>query len=334
MLTLTKLRRKPHHFRAFTGLTVAQFEALLAELTPVYEAALTNRRQKPGRQREPGAGHPFAMALPDRLLMGLIYLRLYVSQTLLSYLFDLDESNISRELRVRLLPILQDVLPTPCQDAPLRFLSCQPTQTEKQTAPDTPLQPDPKRKKRINTLQELLTTYPEIAEVLLDATEQSVPQPEDKLRRKQAYSGKQQDHTVKTQIVATKKLILHVFGGLPGCINDMCVLRASGVLRQVPPNVRVRLDKGYAGADDAYPDVAVQQPIKKQRNQAVTILERAYNHALSVLRIPVEHHFARVKKWGAMAQVWRGKFADHEGVFCVIAGLLNFRQTGKFDLVG
>ena len=50
-----------------------------------------------------------------------------------------------------------------------------------------------------------------------------------KLRRKLAYSGKQHDHTVKTQIVATRKTILHVFGGLPGCLNDMCVLRASGV---------------------------------------------------------------------------------------------------------
>ena len=330
MITLTKLRRKPRHFQAFTGLSPARFDALLAELTPVYQAALTNGRQTPGRQRELGAGHPFALSLPDRLLMGLIYLRLYVSQTLLSYLFDLDESNISRELRVRLLPVLQDVLPTPLQDAPLRFLVC----GGAGNSPDAPVQPDPKRKKRISTLQELLATYPEIAEVLLDATEQSVPQPEDKLRRKQAYSGKQHDHTVKTQIVATRKTILHVFGGLPGCINDMCVLRASGVLRQVPPGVSVRLDKGYAGADAAYPKVAVQQPLKKRRKQDVTVLERAYNHALSVFRIPVEHHFARLKKWGCMAQVWRGKFADHENTFCVIAGLLNFRHSGAFALIG
>ena len=89
-----------------------------------------------------------------------------------------------------------------------------------------------------------------------------------------------------------------------------------------------------AGADTAYPEVAVQQPIKKQRNREVTVLERAYNHSLSVKRIAVEHHFARLKKWGCMAGVWRGKFADHEGVFCVIAGLLNFRHTGKFELIG
>ena len=154
MNVLKKLRRKPRHFQAFNGLTPAQFDALVEELTPVYEAAMNNKRQKPGRLRQPGAGHPFTLAVPDRLLMGLMYLRLYVSQSLLSYLFDLDESNVSRELRVRLLPILQDVLPTPLQDAPLRDLACEPN-AAKTTGADAPLVPAPNRKKRINTLQEL-----------------------------------------------------------------------------------------------------------------------------------------------------------------------------------
>ena len=89
MNLLNKLRRKPHHFKAFTGLTLLQFEALLAEMTPVYEAARHNKRQQPGRQCQPGAGHPFALGLPDRLRMGLMYWRLYVSQTLLWYLLAL-----------------------------------------------------------------------------------------------------------------------------------------------------------------------------------------------------------------------------------------------------
>ena len=207
MKLLDKLRRKPRHFQAFTGLTPTQFETILAEFLPVYQAAYHNKRDKPGRQRQPGAGHPFTLAVPERLLMGLMYLRLYASQSLLSYLFDLDASNVSREIRLRLVPILTDILPTPLQDAPLRDLSGAPT--ERASGVQEPLQPDPKRKKRINTLQELLTMYPEIADVLIDATEQPIPQPEDKLKRKQAYSGKQQDHTVKTQIVATKKTILH-----------------------------------------------------------------------------------------------------------------------------
>lgn len=137
--------------------------------------------------------------------MGLLYLRLYVGQNLLSYLFDIDQSNVSRELSSRLLPVLLEALPVPLRDAPLRSAG------QENTAPHQ----TGKKPKRINTLTELLAAHPEIEEVLLDATEQSLPQPENKPQRKLCYSGKQHDHTVKTQILATRTLILHVFGGLP-----------------------------------------------------------------------------------------------------------------------
>ena len=55
---------------------------------------------------------------------------------------------------------------------------------------------------------------------------------------------------------------------------------------------------------------------------------------LSTQRIYVEHHFARVQKYQCLAQLWRGKSDAHEDVFCVVAGLLNFRQTGHMELVG
>src|SRR5262245_38199775 len=98
MLTVTKLRRKPAQFRAFTSLTVQEFDQLLAVVEPAYQTATQHRQQRPDRQRQPGAGRKGALLLPQRLLMGLIYLRLYVSQSLLSFLFDLDQSNVSREL--------------------------------------------------------------------------------------------------------------------------------------------------------------------------------------------------------------------------------------------
>ncbi len=324
MITLTKLRRKPRHFHKFTGLTLCEYDQVLAQVTLAYEQAEQQRRCQGERTRQVGGGRPYALALPERLLMGLIYLRLYCSQSLLSYLFDLDESNICREFKQRLLPVLLEVLPVPLRDAPLRPLaSC---------AQETPDKPS-KQPRRINTLKELLEAHPDFEEVLIDATEQEVPQPKDKLKRKQAYSGKQHDHTIKTQIVATKDVILHVFGGLPGSLHDMTVLRASGVLHQIPPGVTVRQDKGYEGADNAYPKVAVVTPIKKKRHQRVTALGKAYNHLLSVLRMPVEHHFARLKRFGSLSGLWRGAHTGHEDVFCIVSGLLNLRATGRFELV-
>ncbi len=327
MITVTKLQRNPRHFQSFTGVSVAEFDQLLAQVGPAYEADQQRRRNRDGHPLPPGVGHPFLLALPERLLMGLMYLRLYVGQNLLSYLFDLDQSNVSRELNARLLPILLQVLPVPLRDAPLRHL-----------AQDKPYDPNaegsvpgPKRR-RITTLQELFEAHPEIKEVLLDATEQGVPQPEDKVERKQRYSGKQKDHTIKTQIVATRDCILHVFGGLPGSVNDQMLLGASGVIPKVPPHVKIRLDKGYEGTDKRHPDRAVEQPIKGQRNHKVTVLGRAYNYFLSRKRIYVEHHFARLQKFGILREVYRGGFDGHEDVFCIVSGLLNFRATGQFQL--
>jgi len=324
MITVARLRRKPRHFQCFTGLSPVEFDRLLDELTPVYEAAQQQRRQRPDRQRQPGAGHPFSLDLPERLLMGLMYLRLYVGQSLLSLLFDIEQSNVCREFSQRLLPVLHEVLPTPLRDAPLR------AEAEPQPKPSEPAKG--RKGRRINTLDALLRAYPEIEEVLLDATEQPIPQPKDKHKRKLAYSGKQHTHTIKTQILATKELILHVFGGLPGCLNDPVLLSASGVLHQVAPGVRVRLDKGFAGCDKRYPQVGVVPPVKKRPGHQLTALGRAYNHLLSVLRMPVEHHFARLKRFRILADVFRGRQSAHEDIFCIVAGLLNYRQTGRFCL--
>jgi hypothetical protein len=96
--------------------------------------------------------------------------------------------------------------------------------------------------------------------------------------------------------------------------------------------VRVRLDKGYAGTDKRYPDVAVVPPVKKRPGHQLTVLGRAYEHLLSVLRMPVEHHFARLKRFRILADVFRGRRQAHEDRFCIVAGLLNFRQTGQFCL--
>jgi len=50
MITVAKLRRKPHQFRALTGLSVFEFDTLLAEFAPAYETARLSRRCQAGRK--------------------------------------------------------------------------------------------------------------------------------------------------------------------------------------------------------------------------------------------------------------------------------------------
>lgn len=142
MVTVARLRRKPRHFQAFTGLSPVEFDRLLAQVAATYQAAPEQPSQRAPRQRRPGAGHPFALALPQRLLRGRRYLRLYLGQSLLRLLFQIDQSNLCRELSQRLLPVLLSVLPTPLRDAPLRA----------QSSPEPSQTPKAKKPRRINTL--------------------------------------------------------------------------------------------------------------------------------------------------------------------------------------
>jgi len=334
MFSVARLRRKPRHFHRFTGLRPEQFDRLLAEFQPAYQETLHTGRERKERQRAVGAGHPFALCLPDRLLVGLMYLRLYVTQSLLAYLFDLDESNICRELNGRLLPVLLEVLPTPLRDAPLRDAPLRTgnnADNNQEVQPSMPQQKKPRR--RLRTLEQLLGAYPELEEVLVDATEQEVPKPKEQGPRKVRYSGKKKEHTIKTQVLTSKTQVLHVFGGLPGSLHDMTLLRASGVMRQIPPKLKVGLDCGYEGVEAEYPNVVVRKPVRRRRGHRLTALGCAYNQMVSRLRIPVEHVLCRVKKFGVLAGVYRGDWERHEDLFCVVSGLVNYKATGQLSLV-
>jgi hypothetical protein len=47
-----------------------------------------------------GGGHPFKVPLRDRLLMLLVYYRSYVTSILVGYLFDIDQSNVLKDIRM------------------------------------------------------------------------------------------------------------------------------------------------------------------------------------------------------------------------------------------
>jgi hypothetical protein len=329
MLTFSKLRRRPRHFHNFTGLQVAEFEVLLREVKRVYAALEAERLTSRVRERAVGGGAQFHLDVSERLLSTLMYYRLYVTGALLSYLFDLDQSNLSRERNERMLPALLEVLPIPMRDHLLSNL-----QAEKESQS----QSRPRRKKRIGTLEELFEAHPEFEEVWLDATEQEVPKPQDQQQRKQRYSGKAKCHTLKTQVTIStttqrKALVLHVFGALPGSLHDRTVLRASGVLRRVPPQTLVRMDRGYEGVEEEYPEVEIHKPVRARRNAKITALGRAYNVVQSRLRMPVEHLLGRLQKFQVLHQKYRGPAHRHEDVFALVAGINNFKALANLQWV-
>jgi hypothetical protein len=328
MLTVKKLRRKPKHFHNFTGLTPEQFDELLAALEPLYAQAEHERLENPNRLRSRGAGRKFNLELPERLLMSLMYFRLYLTQTLLGYLFDLDSSNVNREINGRMLVVLSGVLPVPAQDEPLSsdFLLA---------AQEADSSGGGKRKrkgKKIGTLEELLEKHPGFKEIFIDGTEQELPKPKDKDRRNEYYSGKRKRHTAKMQVVSTRRrLILHLCRHVPGRVSDHLLLRATGVMRKMPEGVVVRVDKGYEGIEEEYPEVRVEKPKKARRGHPLTVLEKILNRAMSTLRIPVEHAIGHLKKYRLLAGIYRGKPERYDESALVIAGLHNYKELGGLN---
>ncbi len=114
-------------------------------------------------------------------------------------------------------------------------------------------------------------------------------------------------------------------------VSDLVLLRATGVMHRIPEGTVVRVDKGYEGLEEEYPEVGIEKPKKARRGHPLTVLEKLLNKAMSILRIPVEHVIGHLKKYRLLAEVYRGKPERYDESALVIAGLHNYRHLGKLS---
>ncbi len=114
MLSYERLSRKPLLFKSFTGLTLKKFDDIYKkELSKKYNKHEIKRLSKrKNRARSTGAGRHFKLDIRDRLLMLLVYYRLYITYTLAGFLFDLDQSNICRDIQ-KIESLVRQCLPIP-----------------------------------------------------------------------------------------------------------------------------------------------------------------------------------------------------------------------------
>jgi len=108
-MSYTRLAKKPLIFRSFTGLTISEFDFIYNELESKYDDHERARHfsKMNNRQRNMGAGRPFKLKVKERLLMLLVYYRLYITYTLSGFLFDLDQSNVCRDIMCMLEPLIK-----------------------------------------------------------------------------------------------------------------------------------------------------------------------------------------------------------------------------------
>ncbi len=196
MLSYARLSNKPLLFKSFTDLTLQEFDNIYKKgITKRYvkhEVSILSKRKY--RKRELGAGRHFTLNTRDRFLTLLVYYRLYITYTLAGFLFDLDQSNVCRDMQ-KIEELVRQSVPIPQKIYPIT--------------------------KRLQT-KEAVEKYFLGFLAFTDCTEQQIPRPDvDNKRCETYYSGKKKRYTVKNQLMVNNRgYILHKIGYKKGRRHD------------------------------------------------------------------------------------------------------------------
>lgn len=300
------LKQRKKHFLSFTGLKVEEFAQLVAEIKQDWAIQRIERLKKnnSNRKRKIGGGRKKILSeLEDQLLLILFWAKHYPSYLLLEYLFGIDESTVCRTIQ-EIKFLLQS-----------KFIL-----------------PDPKRGRKITTIEELKEIIPDLDEILTDATEQPIPRPKKKRKRNKHLSGKKKRFTVKTQIATSRRgLIVHVSRASPGRKHDYQVFKESRLPEIIPKKTKTYLDSGQ-GIQKDYPDLNSAIPHKRTRSRKkLTRSEKIQNTKQRKVRVKVEHAFSQLKKYQVLSQTYRHSLQNYNQIFRFIANVVNFRMLQRLQ---
>jgi hypothetical protein len=281
-----RLRGSPRAFRQLTGITPLVFDKLLADLTPRYEQADASRKDRPGRQRKPGAGRKHALVLADRLLMLLIYYRTYTTHAFLGFLFGVDDSAVGRNINP-LQPLLAGIF----------------------RIPERRIKLDPE----------------EFRELFFDATERPTRRPAEGQRAYYSGKKKRHTLKVQVVTARRTKppgpgkkpqrlRIAAVSESFPGSIHDKKVYDRTRAV--CPPDARRTGDTAYLGTP-------LETPARKPKGGELTASQKEKNRKVSRRRIVAEHGIGKMKIWRIASERYRNPNRRHTLIMKNVAGLHN-----------
>jgi hypothetical protein len=296
MFNNTKLSKKPKQFLSVTGLTVPQFDYLSKEIQKQYKTTETKRLSKKKRQRDIGAGRHFNHSIKDRILMLLMYYRMYTTYDMLGMIFDLNKSNVMRDIRY-LEPAVKCSIPIP---------------TKKYAD-----------SKKVTNMQQLQKFFPELI-AITDGTEQPIPRPKNKKKRKTHYSGKKKKHTVQNQItINLNDEIIHKSTHSPGSHHDYKIYKSKHPI--LSKELLQFYDLGYLGIEKDFENQISILPYKKKKGKELTVPQKEWNKIQCNIRIKVEHVIAQIKKFRINSDVFGNKLCRYDGISEIICGIVNFK---------
>ncbi len=255
----------------------------MAELEPVWLARKAKRSASRRRQRKPGAGRKAKLAFTDRLLLVLLYYRVYVSQEFVGFLFGVDKGTVSREAQELSL----------CMAGVFRI---------------------PEKKVRIDP--------DDLEAVFVDATEQPVNRPKRGQRRSYSGKKKRHTVKHQVAVTRKRKgpgekqkvRVKAVSKSARGRVHDKKLYDRSGL--RIPEGVSKSGDSGYQGSD-------LRVPKKKPRKGQLSDEEKRSNRSLAKERIVAEHGIGKMKIWRIASDRYRNPPRRHTVMMKNVAGLHN-----------
>lgn len=295
MISLPQAKRSDRLMKATTSLTVAEFEALAQEFTPLWEGLQVEQTAEgTPRQRQPGGGRKGALATAElKLFFILFYYKAYPTQDLMGWLFGFTQGQVSAWVG-------------------------------RLTAAVGRLMPLHKPARQVRDLRDLLARDSALQEVIIDGTERRLPRPTHAGRQRRYYSGRKKRHTVKNVIVTAQGRVRWCSPTVPGRRHDKAVTEKERL--RLPKEVTVLADNGFAGLDPGAATLIT--PWKKPKGRKLHWKRRAFNRLLARERVKVEHTLASVKRLRILRDEFRNRRQGMvDAVMEIGCTLHNYRWT-------
>jgi hypothetical protein len=296
LMNIDKVLNNKRLTKAVLGVSKKTFDELLITFNQI----LREEAESKQRKRAYGGGSNGNIKDPRKKLFYILwYLKVYPTFDVAAYVFASSKSR-TQAWTHKILPILEKTL------------------GRKLVLP----------KRRISSVEEFLTLFPETKEVMLDGVERPTQRSRKTKTQNKNYSGKKKRHTRKNLILANnEKQILLVTPTKHGKVHDKKMSDKNMLASRIPEEVSILVDTGFQGIQKQHSNTLI--PKKRPRGGILTEPEKAWNKLVSSTRIVVEHAIGGMKRFGAVANIFRNKKGIDDQFVNVCAGLWNLElQNG------
>lgn len=279
---------------SLTGLRVSEFNDLVLQFENNYKEYWITLRDD--RKRKVGAGRKGKLpTIKEKLFASLMYLKVYPTFDVFGFHLGCNRSQAKRWID-HLFPVLEMTL------------------KRKLVLPE----------RKITSVEEFQRLFPEIKEIMVDATERKIQRPKNKKRQNKTYSGKKKIHARKNIIVTDKnKKVLVVSATRSARRHDKRLADKDILFERIPEGVDIFVDTGFQGVKQKHRNTYIPQ--KRTKEHPLTLEQKQWNKLISSIRVPVEHAIGGIKRYQSVSQTFRNKKLQLADTFILLAaGLWNY----------